>query len=116
MRLLIQSISSINQQFHYFDIKIEHTISHDINKTYLYEFVIFLAILRFSFLSNPDICEGFDVVYDIMSEKCDGFESCSVTVNSDELGGDPCPNNYKYLNVTHECYCKEGIEVLSKFN
>lgn len=36
--------------------------------------------------------------------KCDGVPECEVNVERNELGGDPCPGTYKYLEVHYICY------------
>ncbi|VDK58786.1 unnamed protein product [Gongylonema pulchrum] len=35
-------------------------------------------------------------------ERCDGYQRCSIPVNSEELG-DPCPDTEKYLELQYEC-------------
>lgn len=40
----------------------------------------------------------------IIKTKCDGVPVCSVEVDYDKLGGDPCPGTYKYLEVNFICY------------
>lgn len=39
----------------------------------------------------------------VVRNKCDGESSCSITVSNSVFGGDPCPNTYKYLDVTFTC-------------
>lgn len=40
----------------------------------------------------------------IIKSKCDGKSKCRINVENDELGGDPCPGTYKYLEVNFKCY------------
>lgn len=40
----------------------------------------------------------------IIKRKCDGESECIINVNNNELGGDPCPGTYKYLEVNFICY------------
>lgn len=39
----------------------------------------------------------------VVRNKCDGKSSCSITVSNGVFVGDPCPNTYKYLEVTFTC-------------
>lgn len=39
----------------------------------------------------------------IVKTKCDGVPECEVNVERNELGGDPCPGTYKYLEVHYIC-------------
>lgn len=41
--------------------------------------------------------------YDIFEKKCIGQQSCSVTVEPEVFGGDPCPNIMKKLSVEAIC-------------
>lgn len=40
----------------------------------------------------------------IIKSKCDGKSECSIKVENNELGGDPCPGTHKYLEVHYICY------------
>lgn len=40
----------------------------------------------------------------IVKTKCNGKSECSIPVTPMELGGDPCPGTYKYLEVNFKCY------------
>lgn len=40
----------------------------------------------------------------IIKSKCDGKSECRINVVNYELGGDPCPGTYKYLEVNFKCY------------
>lgn len=40
----------------------------------------------------------------IIKRKCDGESTCSIKVDYNELGGDPCSGTYKYLEVNFICY------------
>lgn len=40
----------------------------------------------------------------IVKTKCNGKSECRINVENDELGGDPCPGTYKYLEVNFKCY------------
>ena len=39
----------------------------------------------------------------IVKAACDGENSCSVQVNSNTFGGDPCGGIYKYLEIKYVC-------------
>lgn len=39
----------------------------------------------------------------IVKNKCDGNSKCSISVNSDALGGNPCNGTWKYLEVRFMC-------------
>lgn len=39
----------------------------------------------------------------VVKGKCDGTARCSVAVNSNDLGGNPCPGTAKYLEVRFTC-------------
>jgi len=39
----------------------------------------------------------------IVKNACDGKHSCSVQVNSNNFGGDPCGGTFKYLEVKYVC-------------
>lgn len=41
---------------------------------------------------------------EIIKRKCDGESECIINVNNKELGEDPCPGTYKYLEVNFICY------------
>ena len=45
----------------------------------------------------------------IVKAACDGENSCSVQVNSNTFGGDPCGGIYKYLEIKYVC---EGNTIL----
>ncbi|XP_006817735.1 glycerol-3-phosphate dehydrogenase, mitochondrial-like [Saccoglossus kowalevskii] len=40
---------------------------------------------------------------DIVSERCNGRDKCTVPVNNGIFGGDPCRGTRKYLEVQYEC-------------
>lgn len=40
----------------------------------------------------------------IVNTRCDGNSECSFNVTIMDLGGDPCPGSYKYLEVNFKCY------------
>ncbi len=40
--------------------------------------------------------------FDIVREKCDGFQSCDIAA-SNSVFGDPCRSVYKYLAIEYEC-------------
>ena len=41
-------------------------------------------------------------VLDVVQQRCDGLEICSVPA-SNEIFGDPCHRTYKYLNIRYTC-------------
>ena len=46
-----------------------------------------------------------------IDEACNGKRSCSLTASNDffkQTGGDPCPNIFKYLEVTYTCVQKQA--------
>lgn len=40
--------------------------------------------------------------YDIVKNKCEGIQSCSIVAH-DNVFGDPCTNTIKYLEVSYIC-------------
>lgn len=40
----------------------------------------------------------------IIKSKCDGKSECIINVKNAELGEDPCPGTYKYLEVHYICH------------
>lgn len=39
----------------------------------------------------------------VVKGKCDGKARCSIAVNRNDLGGNPCPGTAKYLEVRFTC-------------
>ena len=39
----------------------------------------------------------------IVKTACNGKNSCSIEVNSNTFGGDPCGGTYKYLEIKYSC-------------
>lgn len=45
----------------------------------------------------------------ILQRRCDGEQDCSLPVNSNIFGGDPCPGTRKYVEVHYACSSKHPM-------
>ena len=59
---------------------------------------------------SKDVCIGLNDhltcdqdVLEIISKLCSGKTNCNLEVTNELMGGDPCPNIYKYLAVQYYC-------------
>ena len=43
-----------------------------------------------------------------IQQQCDNKQSCSVTINNGNMGGDPCPTIGKFAGIALQCYCPSG--------
>lgn len=75
--------------------------------------IIFIEDAMFGRTKNSSVCPHVQIKHTnctstrseaIIKTKCDGKSECSVKVENDELGGDPCPGTHKYLEVHYICY------------
>jgi hypothetical protein len=44
----------------------------------------------------------------LLSDRCDGQDSCEFLVDGAALGDDPCPGTYKYVSGTYKCLINNG--------
>lgn len=75
--------------------------------------IIFIEDAMFGRTQDGSVCRS-DKIKDtnctsreskaIIKRKCDEVLECSIKVENDELGGDPCPGTHKYLEVHYICY------------
>lgn len=50
-------------------------------------------------------------VENILETLCNNKQSCSALAVNNNLGGDPCPSVYKYLNIEYQCLTPSSTTV-----
>lgn len=107
---------SINDQFSFYFFKArntELTCEKKMMTITCLTGIIFIEDAIFGRTKNSSVCPHDQIKNTnctstrseaIIKTKCDGVPVCSVEVDYDKLGGDPCPGTYKYLEVNFICY------------
>ena len=62
---------------------------------------------------HSNSCGATTVPYERIHALCTGRTNCKVDVYSATMGGDPCPDTYKYMQLAYSCQGKSIVCFIS---